>query len=440
MVRRLRWRLVAWSAGSTLAVFVVLGAAVYAVTATALAGAAEAQLRQRAGAMVSSGAGTVIAGSGSATIAVTSPDGASAGLAFGGPFSGTLAVVLPAAGAVSVPSAGGAPLPSADGIVPQLPAGAAPLDVSGFEAAAAGASVIHLVSLDGTPVRVLSEPVGSGPVLAVVQVAADRNAEDRTLTTLLLVLLVGGLAVFVVSGALGYAYAARAVAPIRVSMRRQRELAADTSHELRTPLAIISGSIEDLRRHQDQPVGEVGDALDDLETEVAHVGQLVDDLLLLARTDAGTMDVAREAMDLSDAAADALGGLARLAADHAIGLELDAEPAPILGDAVRLRRLVTILVDNAIRHGRPVGGDPGTVRVVVRPGASLEVQDDGPGIRPEDRSHVFDRFWRAPEAGPGGSGLGLAIAAWIVERHDGRITVLARPDGGTTFRVELPGV
>ena len=458
MVRRLRWRLVAWSAGSTLAVFVVLGAAVYVVTATALAGAAETQLRERAGVIVTGGSFPATVVGDLPSVTVTTSDGTTPGLAFGGPFSGTFAVVLPVTAGTAV--AGGAVGPGGtvvDGSVPgggatgqatTPPAGEPPkgtpppgpttLDASGFADAAAGDSVIHLVTIDGTSVRVLSEPVGSGPVRAVVQVAADRTAEARTLTTLLVVLLVGGLAVFVVAGGLGYAYAARAVAPIRASMRRQREFAADTSHELRTPLAIIRGSIEDLRRHSDQPVGEVGAALDDLESEVDHVGQLVDDLLLLARTDAGTMDVERVAMDLSDAAAEALGGLGRFAAEHGTRLELDAEPAPVLGDPARLRRLVTILVDNAIRHGRPAGDGDAIVRVVVRPGASLEVRDEGRGIRAEDAPHVFERFWRAPGAAPGGSGLGLAIAAWIVDRHEGRIVVVARPEGGTTFRVTLP--
>jgi signal transduction histidine kinase len=96
-----------------------------------------------------------------------------------------------------------------------------------------------------------------------------------------------------------------------------------------------------------------------------------------------------------------------------------------------------ILVDNAIRHS-PKGGQVG---VAVRPlggGAALMVEDDGPGIRPEDLPHVFERFYRAPGAPGGGTGLGLAIAAWIVDRHGGRIEVANRPDGGARFVVNLP--
>jgi signal transduction histidine kinase len=96
-----------------------------------------------------------------------------------------------------------------------------------------------------------------------------------------------------------------------------------------------------------------------------------------------------------------------------------------------------ILVDNAIRHS-PMDGRVG---VAVRPsvgGASLVVEDDGPGIRPEDMPHVFERFYRAPGAPGGGTGLGLAIAQWIVERHGGRIEVANRAEGGARFVVSLP--
>jgi signal transduction histidine kinase len=102
-----------------------------------------------------------------------------------------------------------------------------------------------------------------------------------------------------------------------------------------------------------------------------------------------------------------------------------------------LRQLVTILVDNAIRHS-PSGGE---VRVAVRPdgpSAQLDVEDDGRGINPADMPHVFERFWRASGAPSGGTGLGLAIAKWIVDRHQGTIAVRNREGGGAAFRVTLP--
>jgi two-component system sensor histidine kinase BaeS len=107
------------------------------------------------------------------------------------------------------------------------------------------------------------------------------------------------------------------------------------------------------------------------------------------------------------------------------------------GDPLRLRQLATILVDNAVAHC----GAGGLVTVTVRPegdAVTLVVDDDGPGIRPDDLPHVFERFWRADDAPPGGTGLGLAIAAWIVEGHGGTISAASRPEGGARLAVHLP--
>jgi signal transduction histidine kinase len=170
---------------------------------------------------------------------------------------------------------------------------------------------------------------------------------------------------------------------------------------------------------------------------VGHLTALVEDLLLLARSDSGAITLTRVPVDLGDVAADGAGALVKTAASRAVHLGLDPEPAMVDGDQARLRQLVVILVDNAIRH-TPRGGN---VRVRIRADsreAVLEVDDDGPGIRPEDMPHVFERFWRAPGAAAGGTGLGLAIAKSIVDLHDGRITVSNRPDGGARFEVRLP--
>ena len=116
---------------------------------------------------------------------------------------------------------------------------------------------------------------------------------------------------------------------------------------------------------------------------------------------------------------------------------VDPPPSELSGDPARLRQLVMILIDNAIRHS-PNGG-----RVFVRVrtegrDATLVVEDDGPGIRAEDLPRLFDRFYRAAGAPGGGTGLGLAIAAWIAERHDGRIEAANRPEHGARFTVRLP--
>jgi signal transduction histidine kinase len=142
-------------------------------------------------------------------------------------------------------------------------------------------------------------------------------------------------------------------------------------------------------------------------------------------------------VDLAEVAEEAVRSVTPLADARGVRLLLDPAPTPYVGDPQRLRQLVTILTDNAIKHS-PTGS---TVTVRVAPSADaahLAVEGEGPGLRPEDMPHVFDRFWRARGAPAGGTGLGLAIAAWIAERHGGTIGVSNLPHKGARFQVRLP--
>ena len=269
-------------------------------------------------------------------------------------------------------------------------------------------------------------------------------AEQRTLDTMLVVLVVGGGLVVLIAFGFGAVYARRALVPIReslaaqrVALRRQREFAADASHELRTPLTVIRSSVDYLERHRDEPVAEVGSALVDIDDEVTHMTAIVEDLLLLARSDSGAVALEHIPVDLGDVAADGASAMGKPATDRGVHVVVDPQPAVVAGDPARLRQLVMILVDNAIRHS-PIDGRVGVAVRANGSGASLVVEDDGPGIRPEDLPHLFERFYRAPGAPGGGTGLGLAIAQWIVERHGGRIEVANRAEGGARFVVDLP--
>jgi len=418
LLSRVRWRLVAWSAGSTFVLLLVLGTALYLSVNASLAAAGRTQLEAQArglrGFLQHLPPGTEPGGEGHEGPAIGRAE-------FGGPGSGTISIVLDQDGDF----VGTTPADTTD-----LPVAAA------VTAAKAGATDVRLASVNGAPVRVWTEVVSVGGTTHVVQVIQDRTAEERTLTTLLVVLLGGGLAVLALAVAVGFVYAGRALVPIRDSLRRQREFAADASHELRTPLTIVRSSVEHLRRHRAQPVEEVGEALDDIDVEVDRLTSLVDDLLLLARSDSGVIELRRESVDLSEVAGEALQRLRAQAESRGVELRLDAAPVAVDGDPDRLRQLVAILIDNAIRHS-PTGA---AVRVGIRGDAhpGISVEDEGPGIRSEDLPHVFDRFWRATDAPAGGTGLGLSIAAWIAEHHGGRITASNRPGGGARFEVSLP--
>jgi signal transduction histidine kinase len=416
LIRTVGWRLVLWSGLSTLVVLAVLGAALYFVVARNLEANGMAQLDARSAQFVHR---------------QDPRSGPGQGFSFGGGASGTFALIANDQGQAVGP--GSFFIPSEF-----------PIEV-GIDAARTRGLDVRTLVVDGTPIRVRTEKADSDIGTVYIQVIQDRTAEQQTLDAILRVLILGGAVVVLVAAAFGAVYARRALVPIRESLesqraalRRQREFAADASHELRTPLTVIRSSVEHLRRSKgtaDTPT--TAEALDDIDAEVGHLTALVEDLLLLARSDSGAITLARLPVDLGDVAADGAGALTKLATERGVSLGLDPEPAIVRGDQARLRQLIVILVDNAVRH-TPRGG---SVRVLVRGDrqeAILEVDDDGPGIRPEDMPRVFERFWRAPGAAAGGTGLGLAIAKSIVDLHDGRITVANRAEGGARFTVRLP--
>jgi signal transduction histidine kinase len=418
MIRHVRRNLVLWSGGTTLLILVALAASLYLAAATSLANAGIAQLDARMG---------IIQGQ-----RPDPEDTSRYGFIFGGGGSGTYALILD---------------PNGDPILgprDQAPPPGLPYDPGVTSAAASGRDVRTTV-VANTPVRILTQTIAvAGRGTFTIQVVQDRTTEQQTLQVIQIVLLVGGLLVLVVSFGFGTIYARRALVPIRESLtsqrtalRRQREFAADASHELRTPLTVIRSSVEHLEHHRDAPVASVGSALEDIDDEVRHMTAIVEDLLLLARSDSGAVALEHIPVDLGDVAADGALAMGKPAIDRGVHVEVDPQPAVVLGDPARLRQLVMILVDNAIRHS----ATDGRVGVAVRAdsgGASLVVEDDGPGIRSEDLPHLFERFYRAQGAPGGGSGLGLAIAAWIVDRHGGRIEATNRAEGGARFVVRLP--
>ena len=418
LLRHVRRNLVLWSGGTTLLILVALAAALYLAAAGSLANAGIQQLDSRMAQLRGER---------------PNPDDTSGyGFIFGGGGSGTFALILDSSGHAILG-------PRDQQLPPGLPYSA------GVTAAAASGRDVQTTVVGQTPVRVLTETIEVAQRgTFTIQVVQDRTTEQQTLGVILAVLLVGGALVLVVSFGFGTIYARRALVPIRESLsnqrlalRRQREFAADASHELRTPLTVIRSSVEYLDRHRDEPVKEVGSALTDIDDEVRHMTAIVEDLLLLARSDSGAVALEHVPVDLGDVAADGASAMGKPATDRGVHVVVDPQPAVVAGDPARLRQLVMILVDNAIRHS-PADGRVGVAVRAVGSGASLVVEDDGPGIRPEDMPHVFERFYRAQGAPGGGTGLGLAIAKWIVDRHGGRIEVANRVEGGARFEVSLP--
>lgn len=218
-----------------------------------------------------------------------------------------------------------------------------------------------------------------------------------------------------------------------------RQFVADASHELRTPLATIAGYTELARRRPDDATA-VTTALAKVEEESGRMTSLVEDLLLLARLDAGR-PLESAPVDLTRLLLEAVSDARVLSPDHHWRLELPEEaPAEVDGDEQRLHQVVTNLLTNARKY-TPAGS---TVTVTALP-EGFRVHDDGPGFPPELLDHAFERFARGDTArtrggaaAPGGAGLGLALVEAIVTAHGGRVTLVSRP-GDTAVEVTLPG-
>ncbi|HEX7276223.1 MAG TPA: HAMP domain-containing sensor histidine kinase, partial [Acidimicrobiales bacterium] len=225
------------------------------------------------------------------------------------------------------------------------------------------------------------------------------------------------------------------------SEARTRRFAADASHELRTPLTSIRGYAELYRQGARSPQ-EVALAMSRIEHEAVRMGDLVGDLLLLARLDQGR-PLEREPVDLTDLVLGAVAAAKAVEPDRTVQVDVGEQAVTVAGDPHRLRQVVDNLLANVRDHTGPETSV--AVRLGTGPGgpATLVVSDDGPGMAAEEAARAFDRFWQAGGDGAGsqgqrGTGLGLSIVAEIVAAHGGEIRLDTAPGAGATFTITLP--
>jgi heavy metal sensor kinase len=220
---------------------------------------------------------------------------------------------------------------------------------------------------------------------------------------------------------------------------RERQFTTDAAHELKTPLTILRGEI-DVAMRKVREVEDYRRTLPSLRDEVERMSRLVDDLLLLARTDAGKAPLNTQTVRIAAFAQNIADRFAARAASKSVALKLAGPPdAAIEVDVSRFSQTMDNLVDNAIAH-TPAGGEVTIRWHHTATGAIIEVADTGAGIPPEHLPHIFQRFYRVDShrsREAGGAGLGLAIAKQIVEAHGGTMSVASKVGEGTTFTIKL---
>ncbi len=358
--------------------------------------------------------------------------------------------------------------------------GALPPDVSSLPKRGS----IATLSEKGKPVRVLSAAIPTG----IVQIGIPLDEFAEMLGAFTWTAILGSPLLLILASVGGYWMSRRALAPVEriartageieaqnlsarlpirgtddeldhlsgtlnamfgrleQSFRRITQFTADASHELRTPVAIIRTTAEVIRK-KPRTEKEYAAALDRILAESERTTELIEDLMLLARADAHIEDMVLEPVELGDVAGTACADAQVLAETGRNTLTYDQlGTCKVAADYRALRRLILILLDNAIKYSNPGGA----VRISVHSRAQgvhslaiLEVQDNGIGIVAEDLPHVFERFYRASKDRSrkiGGVGLGLSIAQSIAERHGGEIQIESEAGKGSIARVVLPAI
>lgn len=304
---------------------------------------------------------------------------------------------------------------------------------------------IYDTSAGGHAYRGISYELNDGETVAYMQVLVNVDSELAILDSFTRTLAIYLAAAVVVSAAASYLLSRRMLKPIVENWRAQTEFVQNASHELRTPLAIIQTTGELLLDHPDKRIVDRFEDVNTITSETKRLSRLVDDLMALSLDDAGRTTLVPSVVDVDALVRDVATAYEDFATLQDKQLRVDASfGGTVDADADKLRQLLGILLDNALKY--TAAGDEIVVstRADARSAGSkcvIAVADTGCGIDPEDREHAFERFYRADKARSretGGYGLGLSLAQRIVEAHGGTIALEANEPRGTVALITLP--
>jgi two-component system, OmpR family, sensor kinase len=293
---------------------------------------------------------------------------------------------------------------------------------------------IRDITVAGTRFRVRTEARPSAIVQAGLDLGSDRV---QSISILRALLLLGG-AGLILAAVGGTWVGRRALRPLTSALALQRRFVADASHELRTPVTLLSTRAQLIRRRADKTASTAFlDEVDGLVEDAQQLGAVLEDLLVVA-------DQGRETptmVDLTELSYQVVASSTSYARDHGVRIVANSGPvAPVLGSAIALRRALTALVDNAVRHART------TVTLEVtrtRDQVIVDVRDDGPGIAPDIEPRLFERFASTTATDNGNGitpryGLGLALVRDVASRHRGTVAAVRTTQQGANLRLTLP--
>ncbi|WP_171016903.1 sensor histidine kinase [Pseudalkalibacillus caeni] len=284
----------------------------------------------------------------------------------------------------------------------------------------------------------VAKPIEAGGyVYSGVDITQQKEVLNRLFTVLILLTV---LFTFAAMG-LSFLMAGKAIGPIINSFKRQREFVNDASHELRTPLSILSAGLEILEEEEENHLSEFSrQTVNDMSAEVRRMTSLVNDLLLLARSDSGKLVLVKEKFDLSGLVSRSVRAFSKVVQDNGLSITSEIqENVHMSGDRERIQQVIYLFLDNAVKYNQKNG----TIHVRLTSTEKkvyILVKDSGIGIPPEHLTKIFERFYRVDKARSrnlGSNGIGLSIARFIVEAHGGNIEVNSTVGEGTSFLIVL---
>jgi signal transduction histidine kinase len=286
---------------------------------------------------------------------------------------------------------------------------------------------------------VLARPQVFGGTSLVLVVASPLSAVLREQREAQEAMLIGIPIVLLLAAGGGMYLASVGLRPITEALRVQRQFTADASHELRTPVSVVRAAADVTLSRDHREEAEYREALAIVSSQARRMSRLVEDMLVLARADAGGYPLRPVDLYLDEVIAECCRAVDVLAAERGVTIRSSAAPEiPFRGDEDLLRQLVLNVLQNAVQH-TPEGG---SVAIDIERDAAavkLRVTDTGAGIPPADEQRIFDRFVQLDPSRRGqGTGLGLPIARWIAEAHHGTLVLERSGAGGSTFCVSLP--
>ena len=291
---------------------------------------------------------------------------------------------------------------------------------------------------DGTPVRLLTYRVPIDNEIGVIQVGRSLKNQQNMLNQLVKGILIIGGVFLVFLGVVAWWIAGRSIKPTQLAYERQQTFVANASHELRTPLTLIHAGVEVAQRQSD-PVAQ-HQILNDVLSDADYMTKLIENLLLLSRLDAHKIPLEPETIHLPELFSDLGRQNERALADKGITIQYDCPEISVYADSVRLKQILLVFIDNAIRNNQPQGWiklSAGTKQNK----AWIEVGDSGIGIPNDQLNKIFDRFYKVNDRSTQdyhGSGLGLSIAKGLIEAMGGEIHITSELGKGTQVRFTLP--